>query len=153
MSYSKSPAPKPSVQEIARGLIGLGLSTTARDILHAIGLTEPPQEEVEKTKYVREKNRSAFIYANVQASSDQQKLILESFSKQVIASSPWAPRFKDACVEIVLPKAKVVYAYRLPLKEYSSSSIPELIAKSRVLAVYTRKPRSDAQHHKQTGSN
>jgi hypothetical protein len=153
MSYSKSPAPKPSAQEIARGLMGLGLTSSAKEILHAIGMKDLPEEVVEKPKYVREKNRSAFIYANVQATPDQQKMILESFTKQVVASNAWAPALEKALVEIVLPKAKVVYAYRLPLKEYSSSNVPELLAKSRVLAAYTRKPRSDAQHHKQTRSN
>jgi hypothetical protein len=153
MSYFKSPVPKPSVQEIARGLISLGLVSSAAEMLRSIGISELPALPAEKPKYVREKIKSAYVYPKVQATLEQQKIILEAFRQEAIKSNPWLPNLDEALIEIVLPKAKVVYAYRLPMKEYSSSTVPEILANSRVLAAYTRKPRSDAQHHKQSRSN
>jgi hypothetical protein len=50
-------------------------------------------------------------------------------------------------MKIALPGKVVVYAFRVPLEKYSASSIPAMLSKSQLLEAYTRKPRSDAQHH------
>jgi hypothetical protein len=144
----QSPSPKPNLLEVTRGLDNLGLTTTALDILREVGIHEI--SAAAPTGYAREKQRSAYIHVKVEADADQQRSILRQFHAATAKRElSWMPvPDGDHLVEVVLPKAKTVYAYRVPLDAFQNSKLPALIGKSKILEAYTRKPRADAQHHK-----
>lgn len=149
MSQFKSPSPKPNLFEVARGLDHLGFTATALDLLRDVGVHEISSQVAPK-RYVRETERSAYIHVKVEADTEQQKAILRDFRATMVAKKglDWLPPVEDHLVEVVLPKARVVCAYRIPLESFSASKLPVLIENSKILEAYTRKPRSDAQHHK-----
>lgn len=151
MSQFKAPSPKPNLFEVARGLDNLGFTATALDLMRAVGVNEIQAAASKPAKYVRETNRSAYIHVKVEANVDQQKSILRDF-REAMASKKgmdWLPPVEgSSLVEIVLPKARVVCAYRIPLESFQSSKLPSFLNGSKILEAYTRKPRSDAQHHK-----
>lgn len=133
---------------MARGLNNLGFTATALDMLRAVGVQELPIVPTVQ-KYQREKNRSAYIHVKVEADTEQQKSILKNFRATCTkAGLDLPPMDKEHLLEIVLPKARVVCAYRMPLELFQTSTIPQMLSNSKILEAYTRKPRSDAQHHR-----
>lgn len=150
MSDFKAPSPKPNLFEVARGLDSLGHTATALELLRAVGVKEIPAAPAEKTRYTREKLRYAYMHVKVEAAPEKQKSVLADFRDSLATRGfSWLPPMdKDHLIEVVLPGPKVVYAYRVPLDKYLKSRLPKLIAGSKILGAYTRKPRADAQHHK-----
>jgi hypothetical protein len=150
MSDFKSPSPKPNLFEVARGLDNLGHTATALELLRAVGVKEIPAAAAEKTRYTREKLRSAYIHVKVEADVEKQKSVLADFRNSLSTRGfGWLPPMdKDHLIEVVLPGPTLVCAYRVPLDKFQSSRLPKLIAGSKILGAYTRKPRADAQHHK-----
>jgi hypothetical protein len=150
VSDFKAPTPKPNLVEVAQGLAKLGRTSTALELLRAVGVTEIPVQQEKKQPYIREKLRSAYIHVKVEAESAQQKAILADFRATMSNRGvDWLPPLdQDHFIDVVLPGAAIVHAYRVPLDKYLSSKLPKLIAGSKILGAYTRKPRADAQHHK-----
>jgi hypothetical protein len=144
----QSPSPKPNLFEVTRGLDGLGFTTVALDLLREVGIHEIPV--VATTRRNLDKQRSAYIHVKVEADADQQRAILRQFYATTAKRElSWMPAPEGGnLVEVVLPKAKTVCAYRVPLDAFQNSKLPALIEKSKILEAYTRKPRADAQHHK-----
>lgn len=142
---------KPTLVEVAQKLHAFGRMATALDLVRAAGIQEVPApvtQKVEKPKYVREKLRSAYIHVVADVSPEQQMRILKDFVEHAKQTEAWLPEANESnLLRIALPGKVVVYAYRIPLDKYLASSLPSTLARSQILEAYTRKPRSDAQHH------
>jgi hypothetical protein len=142
---------KPNLLEVVRKLRACGHVATALDLVRAVGIQEvlvPTVAKTPKPKYIREKARSAYIHVVADVDPEQQQRILNDFRTLATCSEPWLSKVgDDSLMKIALPGKVVVYAFRVPLEKYSASSIPAMLSKSQLLEAYTRKPRSDAQHH------
>jgi len=142
---------KPSLFEVVQKLHACGRAATALNLVRAVGIQEvlvPTVAKETKPKYVREKVRSAYIHVVADVSPEQQQRILSDFKTLSACTEPWVAEVgDDSLMKIALPGKVVVYAFRLPLEKYLASSLPAMLKKSQLLEAYTRKPRSDAQHH------
>lgn len=145
----------PSLVEVTRRLREAGQTAVALNLVRAFGVKELAATSTMKpAKYVREKNRYAYIHVGVAASSDQQCTLLSEFVKQVRGRDELAALPEPTpqhLLRIALPGAKVVYAYRVPLEQYQRSALPSILKESKIFEAYTRKPRADAQHHVTAG--
>ena len=142
---------KPSLFEVVQKLHACGRAATALNLVRAVGITEvmiPAVAKTAKPKYIREKVRSAYIHVVADVDPEQQQRILNDFRTLAACTEPWVSEVgDDSLLKIALPGKTVVYAFRVPLVKYLASSLPAMLSTSKLLEAYTRKPRSDAQHH------
>lgn len=147
---------RPTLVEIAAHLHRSG-NPAAGDVVaasanvNAVQLEHRLKAMAKPTKYVREKNRSAYLYLrDAGLDLDKQKDVLSALVDRLRkqAGLGWMPATdsEGALLVLVLPANQFVAAYKMPLKEYQKSGLPALVAESSQLTAYLRKPRADVQH-------